>query len=104
MFVETGKNGTMVFQNHGSSRSFTKQQRFDWSRRFVTVNYLKIIDEHKLRKIAKIQHDDGTLYTIPFESYIIKSTILGKKMLIQRCWLYNNLGVKNEHRNNRSPV
>lgn len=81
----------MHFQSYGNSRSFTKQERYEWSRRFVTVNYFKIIDKHELRKIAKIKHDDGSVYTIPFESYMIKQTILGKKLLIKRVWLFCNL-------------
>lgn len=100
----TDMQGTMHFSSYGNSRSFTKQERYDWSRSFVTVNFFKIIDKHELAKIAKIEHDDGRVYTIPFESYIIKQTILGEKLLIQRVWLFNNLRRENEYRNTRSPV
>lgn len=71
---------------------FTPKQRYDWSRRFVTVNYLTIVDKHEVRKIAKVRHDDGREFVIPFEQFMFKETILGLKLLIQRVWLFNNLG------------
>ncbi len=75
-----------------TSITFTPEERYEWSRRFVTVNYMKVIDKNARRKIAKVKHDDGREFLIPFESYMMKDTILGTKFLIQRVWIFNNLG------------
>jgi len=74
---------------------FTPQERYDWSRRFVTVNYLTVVDRNSKRKIAKVRHDDGREFVIPFEQFMFKETILGLKFLIQRVWIFNNLGNDN---------
>ncbi|MCH9735910.1 MAG: hypothetical protein K0U78_15380 [Actinomycetia bacterium] len=76
---------------------FTPQERYDWSRRFVTVNYLKMVDKNDRRRIAKFLHDDGREFIIPFENFMYKETILGKKFLVQRFWLFNNINLEKKN-------
>lgn len=71
--------------------TFSYKERYEWSQRLVTVNYLTLVDKHDLRGVARFKHDDGFYVIIPFHLYEFKDTICGKYLLVQRAFLFKNL-------------